>query len=96
MKELIESIAIEGTALTVTLSSTLPVDVPTLAVATAIRTLHRYPVLERVTVRSGPTEIGLSRGEVEQLVQPDAVIVPREPDRWRQVLARAVERLLAL
>ena len=95
MRELIESVTIEGTALTVALSPTLPVDVPTLAVATAIRALDRYPVLDRVTVRSGSTEIGLSRGEVEQLVQPDDVAAAGEPDRWRHVLARAVERFLA-
>ena len=95
MRELIESVTIEGTALTVALSPTLPVDVPTLAVATAIRALDRYPVLDRVTVRSGSTEIGLSRGEVEQLVQPDDVVAAGEPDRLRHVLARAVERFLA-
>jgi hypothetical protein len=95
VKGVIESVAIERTALTVTLSPTLPVDIPTLAVATAIRALDRYPVLDCVTVRSGSTEIGLSRGEVEHLVQPDAVAAAREPDRWRQVLARAVERFLA-
>ncbi len=96
MRELIESVAIEGTALTVALSPTLPVDVPTLAMATAIRALDRYPVLDRVTVLSGSTEITLPRGEVEQLVQPDGMAAARESsDRWRQVLARAVERLLA-
>jgi hypothetical protein len=95
VKELIESVAVEGMALTVTLSPTLPVDVPMLAVATAIRALDRYPVLDRVTVRSGSTEVGLSRGEIEQLVQPDDVAAAREPDRWRQVLVRAVERFLA-
>lgn len=95
MRELVESVAIEGVALTVALSPTLPVDVPTLAVATAIRALDRYPVLDRITVRSGATEIGLSRGEVEHLVQPDDVAAAREPNRWRQMLARAVERFLA-
>jgi hypothetical protein len=95
VRELVESIAIEGPALTIALSPTVPVDVPTLAVATAIRALDRYPVLDRVTVLSGATEITLSRGEVEQLVQPDGVAAAREPDRWRQVLALAVERFLA-
>jgi hypothetical protein len=95
MKELIESVAIEGAGLTVTLSSTLPVDVRALAVATAIRALDRYPVLDRVIVRSGTTEIALPRAEVERLVQPDSVAVARESDRWRQMLARAVERFLA-
>lgn len=95
MRELVESVAIEGMVLTVALSPTLPVDVPTLAVATAIRALDRYPILDRVTVRSGSTEIGLSRGEVEHLVQPDDVAAAREPDRWRPMLARTVERFLA-
>ncbi len=95
MRELIESVTIEGTGLTVTLSPTLPVDVRTLAVATAIRALDRYPVLDRVTLLSGETEISLPRAEVEELVQPDGVAVARESDRWRQVLARAVERFLA-
>ncbi|HET8577157.1 MAG TPA: hypothetical protein VFO18_08670 [Methylomirabilota bacterium] len=95
MRELIESVAIEGMTLTVTLSPTLPVDVPTLAVAAAIRALHRYPVLDRVTVRSGSTEVGLSRREVEQLLQPDDLAAAKEPDRWKHVLARAVERFLA-
>ena len=92
MTMLIESVAIEGTALTVALSPAVPVDVQTLAVATAIRALDRYPVLDRVTLLSGPTEITLGRGEVEELVQPDGVAAAREPDRWREVLARAVER----
>jgi len=90
--KLIESVAIEGTALTVALSPAVPVDVQTLAVATAIRALDRYPVLDRVTLLSGPTEITLGRGEVEELVQPDGVAAAREPDRWREVLARAVGR----
>ena len=92
MRELIESVAIEGVALTVTLSPALPVDVPTLAVATAIRALHRYPVLDRVTVRSGSTDLSLSRQEVERLVEPDDLAAAKEPDRWRQVLPRAVDR----
>ncbi len=95
MRELVESVAVEGMALTVALSPTLPVDVPTLAVATAIRAFDRYPILDRVTVRSGSTEIGLSRGEIEHLVQPDDVAAAREPDRWRQMLTRTVERFLA-
>jgi hypothetical protein len=95
VRELVESVAIEGMALTVVLSPTLPVDVPTLAVATAIRALDRYPILDRVTVRSGAAEIGLSRVEVEHLVQPDDVAAAREPDRWRPMLARAVTRFLA-
>jgi len=95
VRELIESVTIDGMALTVALSPALPVDVPTLAVATAIRALDRYPVLDRVTVLSGATEITLSRGEVEQLVQPDGVAAARDSARWRQVLARAVERFLA-
>jgi hypothetical protein len=95
VRELIESVTIEGTALTVALSPTLPVDVPTLAVATAIRALDRYAVLDRVTVRSGSTEITLARAEIEELAQPDGVAAARESDRWRQVLARAVERFLA-
>jgi hypothetical protein len=92
VRNLIESVAIEGTALTVALSPAVPVDVPTLAVATAIRALDRFPVLDHVTLLSGSTEITLRRGEVEQLVQPDGVAAAREPDRWREVLARAVER----
>lgn len=92
MRELIESVAIEGTALTVALAPAVPVDLSTLAVATAVRALDRYPVLDRVTVLSGSTEITLRRGEVEQLVLPDGVAAARQPDRWRQVLARAVER----
>jgi hypothetical protein len=95
MRELIESIAIEGTALTVNLAATLPVDLPTLAVATASRALDRYPVLDRVTVLSGSTKIGLSREEVEHLLQPDGVAAAKESARWQQVLARAVERYLA-
>jgi hypothetical protein len=95
VKELIEAVAIEGTGLKVVLSPTLPIELPTLAVATAIRALDRYPFLDRVAVLSGATEITLARGEVEQLLQPDGVTAARESDRWPQVLARAVEGFLA-
>src|SRR3989442_13183137 len=52
----IESIALEGTALTVTLAPALPVDGQALATATARRVFDRYPVIDRVILVTGSNE----------------------------------------
>src|SRR5207245_10675533 len=52
----IESIALEGTALTATLAPPLPVDGQALATATARRVFDRYPVIARVILVTGSNE----------------------------------------
>lgn len=91
MREQVEGLTLEGTTLRVAVREPLPVDLPTLAVATAIRVLDRYAVLDRVTVTAPATEVSLTRDEVERLLRPEGFAALREWGRWRQVLARAVQ-----
>ncbi len=95
MKELIQSIGLDGTTLTVTVRATLPVNGPALAAATALRVFERYPVMDRVALVVGATEISMSRRQVERVLHPDGFAVLKERGRWRQILARIVQGLLA-
>lgn len=91
MREQIDGLTLEGTTLRVAVREPLPLDLPTLAVATAIRILERFPVFDRVTVTTHTAEVSLTRDEVERLLRPEGFAALREWGRWRQVLARAVQ-----
>ncbi len=93
MKGLIESLALEGTALTVTLAPTLPVDARTLTAATAIRVFERYPVIDRVIIVTGATKIGLSREKVDHLLRSENLAKLDGTQRWRHAVARVAAGL---
>lgn len=94
MKELIESVAFEGTRLTVTVRLPFPVDAAALAVATAIRVFERYAVMDRVAVVSEAGEVSLSRDQVERPFHSDGLGALQDPRQWRQALARAMQAFL--
>jgi hypothetical protein len=87
MKNLIESLALEGTALTVALAPALPVDARTLTAATAIRVFDRYPVIDRVIMVTGANKISLSREQVERLLRSETLAKP-DGSQWRHAVAR--------
>jgi hypothetical protein len=93
VRELIESIALEGTALTVHAREPLPVDRLTLAAATALRVFERYPVLTRVTlaVGDGGEAVALGREEVVGALGVEGLGALRAWGGWRQALARVVQ-----
>ena len=86
MKNLIESLALEGTALTVALAPALPVDARTLTAATAIRVFDRYPVIDRVIMVTGANKISLSREQVERLLRSETLAKP-DGNQWRHAVA---------
>jgi len=86
MKNLIESLALEGTALTVALAPALPVDARTLTAATAIRVFDRYPVIDRVIMVTGANKISLSREQVERLLHSETLAKP-DGNQWRHAVA---------
>ena len=90
---LVESLALEGTTLTVTLAPTLPVEARTLAAATAIRVFDRYTVIDRVIIVTGADQVSLSRGEVEHLLRSESLAGLDGKQRWRQSVARVVAGL---
>jgi hypothetical protein len=93
MKGLIQSLALEGTALTVTLAPTLPVSARTLSAATAIRVFDRYPVIDRVSIVTGANTVSLSREQVEHLMSPENPARPEGTQRWRQAVTRVAASL---
>ena len=90
---LIESLALEGTALTLTLAPTLPVEASTLAAATAIRVFDRYTVIDRVIIVTGADKVSLSRGEVEHLLRSENLAGLDGKQRWRHAVARVAAGL---
>ncbi len=93
MRGLIESLALEGTALTVTLALTLPVDGRTLTAATAIRVFDRYPVIDCVTIVTGANVVSLSREQFEHLLPSENPATLDGQQRWRHAVARVAAGL---
>ena len=91
MREHLDAVALEGRMLHVTAREPLPAEPRVLAVATAIRVFERYPILDRLTLTVGNTEITLGREQVERLLGPEGFASLREWGRWPQVLARAIQ-----
>ncbi len=93
MRGLIESLALEGSALTVTLALTLPVDGRTLTAATAIRVFDRYPVIDRVIIVTGADKVSLFREQVEHLLRSETLAGLDGKQRWRHAVARVAAGL---
>jgi len=91
VREHLDAVALEGRMLHVTAREPLPAEPRVLAVATAIRVFERYPILDRLTLTVGSTEISLGREQVERLLGPEGFASLGEWGRWRQVLARAIQ-----
>lgn len=94
MRELIEGISLDGRTIQVDVRDPLPVDWPTLGLATALRVLDRYPALARATVARGDgvtPAISLTREEAERLLAPEGLAVVRSQGPFRQALARLVQ-----
>jgi hypothetical protein len=91
MREQIDRLTLDGTAVRVQVRPPPPVDLPTLLIATAMRVFERHALFERVTLAAGDVEQSISRAEVERLLGPEGFGQLREWGRWRQVLARAVQ-----
>jgi hypothetical protein len=92
-RALIESLALEGTALAVTLGPTLPVDARTLAAATAISVFDRYTVIDRVTIVIGADQVSLSREQVQHLLRSENLAGLDGKQRWRHAVARVAAGL---
>ena len=90
---LLESLALEGTALTLTFAPTLPVNARTLAAAAAIRVFFRYKVIDRVSIVTGADKVSLSRVEVEHLLRSENLARLDGMQRWRHAVARVAAGL---
>jgi hypothetical protein len=95
VRELIESVALEGTTLRVRAREPLPVELPTLLVGTAMRVFERHSALRRVALATPTVELSVSRDEIERGLGPEGFAALREWGRWRQALARAVQAYTA-
>jgi hypothetical protein len=91
MREQIERVTLDGTTVRVQARVPLPVDQPTLLVATAIRLFEHHALFDRVILVAGDAEQSISRAEVDRLLGPEGFGQLREWGRWRQALARAVQ-----
>ena len=94
MRELIDGIHLDGRAIRVDVRDPLPVDWPTLGLATVFRLLDRYPALTRATVAridGAVPMITLDREEAEHLLGPGGFGVLRSKGAFRQSLARLVQ-----
>lgn len=93
MRARIESIALDGATLTVIARPPLPAELPLLAVATAMRVLARYPVVDGVVLVGDGSEIRVSREQIERILEPEGFAALRDPERRREILGRAVQEL---
>jgi hypothetical protein len=90
MRAIAESVALDGTALTVRLAPPLPVDGRMLSAATAIRVFERYAVIERLTIVAGAVQVSLSRTHVEDLLgAPDLAALDATQRRWQGIVRLA-------
>lgn len=91
MRERIEALALEGRTIRVTARDPLPVEPRALALAAAMRVFERYPVLDRLTLAVGGTEVTASREEVERLLGPEGFSALKDRDRWRRLLGEGLQ-----
>lgn len=92
MKAWVDAISLAGSTLRVTAPGPLPAERDTLAVATAIRVFERFQALDDLVLAGADGEVTVTRGTVERLLAPEGFAALREPSRWPDVLARAVQR----
>jgi hypothetical protein len=92
VKAWVDAVKLEGATLRVIAPEPLPAERDTLAVASALRVLERFPALDGLILASGGAEVALRRAEVERLLAPDGFSALGDRSRWPQVLARAVQR----
>jgi hypothetical protein len=90
MRQLIETVTLEGQQVRVSARHPLPVAPRALAIAAAIRVLERYPALDRLTLAVGEEQIDVSRADVDRLLGPDGMAQLKDRDGAREVLERAV------
>ena len=69
----------------------LRVEARLLALAAAIRVFERYPVIDRLTVTAGTTEVTVSRDEITRLLGPEGFAGVQELARYRTILADALQ-----
>ncbi len=92
MRSWIDAVTLVGSTLRVIVPSPLPADRDTLAVASALRLLERFPALDGLVLVAEGGEVSLARAEVERLLAPEGFPALQDRGRWPQVLARAVQR----
>ncbi|MBI3454918.1 MAG: hypothetical protein HY002_03930 [Candidatus Rokubacteria bacterium] len=94
MRQLIESVVLEGRNVRVTARERLPVDPRALTVAAAIRVFERYPALGGFFLTAGSNEVNISREEVDRLIGPDGFARLKDPESALEVLERAIQQYL--
>jgi|GEM_PF-3627538 len=90
MTNLVESIALDGTRITLTLRAPVHSDWQALMAAASIRVLESYPVVEQVVLKWGEDEFSTSRTHVEQLLRPDGFAAIANRARWQEIVNRLV------
>jgi hypothetical protein len=95
VKAWVESVSLEGSALRIAAPDPLPAARDTLAVASAIRALERFPALDAVILAGGGADVRVTRAEAEAFLAPDGFAALRDRGRWPQVLSRALQRRAA-
>ena len=81
MKAWVESVSLEGSALRIAAPDPLPAARDTLAVASAIRALERFPALDAVILAGGGADVRVTRAEAEAFLAPDGFAALRDRDR---------------
>lgn len=94
MRHAIQAVTLEGRQVDVRVGEPLPCDPRALAVVAAIRVFARYPVLDRVRLLAGSTEVAVTREEALALLGPRGFGALREPEGARQALADALRAYL--
>jgi hypothetical protein len=90
MRDRIEAVVLEGQHLRVTAREPVGVEPRMLALATAVRAFEQYPVLDRVTLTVGGSEVAIGRDEVHRLLGAEGFGPLKDRERFRQFLLRAV------
>ena len=90
MKNLVESITLDGNHVTFSLRPPMHPEWRAFAAAASVRVLESYPVVERVVMKWGTGYFSTSRAHVEQMLRPDGFSAIANRARWQETVNRLV------
>jgi hypothetical protein len=90
MTNLVESIALDGTEVTLTLRPPIHPDWQALVAAASVRVLEFYPVFNNIVFKWGESRFSTSRAHVEQMLRPDGFAAIADRGRWQEIVNRLV------
>jgi hypothetical protein len=90
MKGPVDSIALDGENIRITLKPPVPRDGRALAAAACVRVLERYPAVQRAIAVWGQAEFEVTRTQLERMLRPDGIAAIADRAKWQSVINQLV------